>query len=242
MIDELRERFRDRFVAMAQERIQKSLIMLGDHANAEALALELHSLAGEASMLGLHDIAGLARESETTARKWWQGDATAQVRCARSIRVLKRHVEAFAGESPTEAQKASPDPSPPSNSKIVVIDDSELVSAQLAEAMEAQGYTVITAHDHASTEHAVATLQPDLVVTDVHMPGVDLKKLCTEIRAANSAPLIIVLLSGQSAEQLKELAREVGADGWVSKRGGIDAIVAEIGKTLAASAQGDIHE
>ncbi len=67
MIDDIREKFMPRFRAIAEERLQR----LGALEVTPALAAsELHALAGEASILGLPELASLARAAE---RRWRDG-------------------------------------------------------------------------------------------------------------------------------------------------------------------------
>ena len=64
MLEELRARFRNRFIDTARDRIRRCLTMLSESGRAMELASELHSLAGEAAMLGLDSISATARSGE----------------------------------------------------------------------------------------------------------------------------------------------------------------------------------
>lgn len=226
MLDELRARFRTRFIETARARIRLSLSLLGDPDGAAQLVTELHSLAGEASMLGLDDIAEIARSGEDAAKEWQTGTVVAQVRCARAVRTLSQQVEAFAAEPP-EPVAAEPPVArrEPSGKRVLIVDDSELASEQLGETLDSVGFQTRTAIDQESAIRAVRELGPSLVVTDVHMPGVDLGSLCTAMRGASPGPIIIMLVSGKSDEELALLCREVGADGYASKQAGTEHIV-----------------
>lgn len=226
MLDELRARFRTRFIETARERIHRSLSLLGDAGGATQLVTELHSLAGEASMLGLDKIAEIARSGEDAAREWQTGTARAQVTCARAVRTLSQRVEAFAAE-PAEVAAAEPAVvrRTPSGKRVLIVDDSELAGEQLGETLGSVGFQTRTAIDQETAVRAVSEFEPALVVTDVHMPGVDLATLCTAMRSASRAPMIIMLVSGKADEELALLCREVGADGYASKQAGTGAIV-----------------
>lgn len=72
MVDSsLLRRFLPRFVAISQQRLQRAGELLTSQApgNDLALAAELHSLAGDASVLGLLDIAEMARKFEAEVRQ-----------------------------------------------------------------------------------------------------------------------------------------------------------------------------
>ncbi|MEM9491814.1 MAG: response regulator [Myxococcota bacterium] len=107
MIEELRARFGPRFVATARERVRCSLELLSSTDGSAQLVNELHSLAGEAAMLGLNELSDAAREGEQEAKNWDKGSTTSKLYCARHIRVLSRLIEQFAA---TVAQDEEPQP------------------------------------------------------------------------------------------------------------------------------------
>lgn len=233
MLDELRARFRTRFIETARDRIRRSLSLLGGSDGAAQLVTELHSLAGEASMLGLDDIAEIARNGEDAAKQWQKGSSTAQVACARTMRTLSQRVEAFAAEPPEPfaAEPAALQPEP-AGERMLIVDDSELASEQLAETLGSVGFHTRVALDQDAAVEAVQAFAPALVVSDVHMPGVDLGALCAALRAASRVPLIIILVSGRSEDELARVCLEVGADGFASKQQGTEHIVKRLQRAL----------
>ena len=69
MIDDIRARFLPRFVATARERLERASKLIADGALATpSIAADLHTIAGEASIMGLDEIAALAREGERAVR------------------------------------------------------------------------------------------------------------------------------------------------------------------------------
>jgi HPt (histidine-containing phosphotransfer) domain-containing protein len=78
MDEELWQRFRARFIETTEKRLDRAraIIARGDPAN-DALASELHALAGEASILGVDTMASMARAAERAAKSW--GAASADV-------------------------------------------------------------------------------------------------------------------------------------------------------------------
>ena len=240
MLDELRARFRTRFIETARERIRRSLSLLGGSDGAAQLVTELHSLAGEASMLGLDDIAEIARSGEESAKQWQAGSSAAQVACARTMRTLSQRVEAFAAEppepepEPDAAQRAAPHGAP-AGERMLIVDDSELASEQLAETLDSVGYQTRIALDQEAAVQLVQSFEPVLVVSDVHMPGVDLSALCAALRAASQVPILIVLVSGRGEDELARVCLEVGADGFASKQQGTAQIVKRLQRALEES-------
>jgi len=68
--DDLREKFLPRFVASARQRLERASQLIADGANAApSIAADLHTIAGEASIMGLHEVASMARESERAVRR-----------------------------------------------------------------------------------------------------------------------------------------------------------------------------
>jgi HPt (histidine-containing phosphotransfer) domain-containing protein len=69
LIDDIRAKFLPRFVASARERLERASKLIADGANAApSIAADLHTIAGEASIMGLHDVAAMAREGEHAVR------------------------------------------------------------------------------------------------------------------------------------------------------------------------------
>jgi DNA-binding NarL/FixJ family response regulator len=76
---------------------------------------------------------------------------------------------------------------------------------------------------------AVVQFTPDVVLADVHMPDSTPVELCTRIRAAaGTRSLRLLLFSGMSDEALAELVHATGADGFVSKERGVNALIEKV--------------
>ena len=70
MIDELRSKFLPRFVASARERLERASKLIAEGGNAApSIATDLHTIAGEAAIMGLSDIAAMARDAERAVRR-----------------------------------------------------------------------------------------------------------------------------------------------------------------------------
>jgi HPt (histidine-containing phosphotransfer) domain-containing protein len=98
MREELRAQFLPRFVDLARERLTFGRAALsGDPKGLSRLPAELHSLAGEAAMLGLTEVAAVARECESAARECASGRADdAGGDCAAKLDRLTALVEELA--------------------------------------------------------------------------------------------------------------------------------------------------
>jgi CheY-like chemotaxis protein/HPt (histidine-containing phosphotransfer) domain-containing protein len=255
MLEELRARFRTRFIDTARDRISRCVAMLGDSSSAGDVASELHSLAGEAAMLGFDDISLVARNGETAARRWLAGSTAAHVECARVVRTLGREVAAMAdGADPmtpamtgavagptTQATMSGPVSARPDATagrlsgvarRVLVVDDSRLAGEELAESLGDAGFEVRIAADRDAAVRELGGFAPALVLTDVQMPGVAPAAMCRALRAAASGPVMIMLMSGRTEKELATLARSSEADGFISKQHGTEHIVAHVRRAL----------
>lgn len=109
--------------------------------------------------------------------------------------------------------------------RILLIDDSDLVLAAEEHVLTAAGFDVRAVSSLRQFVNAVMDWQPHLIVTDLYMPDMKGDELCKWLRrqdATRRTPLIIC--SSASGMELAEVARAVGADGYVSKTDGLEAL------------------
>jgi CheY-like chemotaxis protein len=107
--------------------------------------------------------------------------------------------------------------------RILILDDSE-VSLQLQSALLGMaGFHVRTAAALAEFHALLGVWRPHVILTDLNMPEMDGATLCTQLRAnPETAKIPIVLFSSASLEELADIAKKVGADAFLSKRGGYE--------------------
>jgi len=110
--------------------------------------------------------------------------------------------------------------------RVLVVDDEERILNFLRTKLKTTGYDVITAStDHAALE-LVQTQEPDLVVLDVLMPGMDGFETLKELRAFSSIPVIILSAKGAYTDRIRGLG--LGADDYLPKPFNPDELVARI--------------
>ena len=98
---------------------------------------------------------------------------------------------------------------------ILVVDDEEAITSALAVLFQQAGYQVRVAHTGAQALALVET-QPDLIVLDVMMPGVDGYEVARRVRARETyVPIVMLTAKDQSWEKVAGLER--GADAYVTK-------------------------
>jgi DNA-binding response OmpR family regulator len=119
------------------------------------------------------------------------------------------------------------------NRRILLIDDSPLVVDALRDGLEEDGVEVEGMVDLTAIDHAQELERFDLILIDVQMPAMLGDDVAMVMRRRRSVAAPIVLLSSLPDPELAARAREAGADGFISKRSGIDAVVAEIQAWLA---------
>lgn len=101
---------------------------------------------------------------------------------------------------------------------ILLIDDSKTQLLNSKYTLQRGGFQVETVSDPLEAIERIFVAQPDLIITDVNMPGKDGITLVREIRQLpqfKATPLLV--MSTDSQKHLFEQAREAGATGWLMK-------------------------
>jgi DNA-binding response OmpR family regulator len=104
----------------------------------------------------------------------------------------------------------------PSPRKILLVDDSELVRALVAHALQASGFAISTIDDPSGLEDALAREAPELVLVDATFPGTDESRL-VELVAPHAARFPILVFSDRPEVETTALAARMGAAGTVPK-------------------------
>ena len=102
--------------------------------------------------------------------------------------------------------------------RILVVDDQRANAEMLGEALRGRGYEVLIANDGLAALEQVAKARPDLVVSDILMPGMDGYELCRKLKSQPATalmPVILVTTLDAQVERVKGL--EAGADDFLSK-------------------------
>jgi adenylate cyclase len=103
------------------------------------------------------------------------------------------------------------------SARILAVDDT-LANLEAIEALLApSGYDVAAVSSGAEALSAIARQQPDLVLLDVVMPGMDGLEVCRRIRADSRTHLLPIVMVTASAGQERVRALEAGADDFLAK-------------------------
>jgi CheY-like chemotaxis protein len=113
--------------------------------------------------------------------------------------------------------------------RILLIDDSEISLHFASSILVRSGYDVKTSTDPHEFRTAMGDWRPDLILTDVSMPGMTGVELCRLLKSSyETAHVPVLLFSALSNEELDALARECDADGYLSKVNGLEQLPREL--------------
>ena len=109
--------------------------------------------------------------------------------------------------------------------RLVLIDDSEIVLAVMEPILTKAGFQVRAVSSLQRFLNAVLDFKPHLIVTDLYMPEMSGAELCTWLRQqVQTSRTPVVICSSAPEEELARVVKEVGADGYVSKQAGPQAL------------------
>jgi two-component system KDP operon response regulator KdpE len=110
--------------------------------------------------------------------------------------------------------------------RILVVDDEPQIRRALRTALTGHGYDVTLAEDGEDALVRIPGLQPQIVVLDLVMPGVDGFEVLKQTRTWSSVPVIVLSARGQ--ERDKVTALDLGADDYLTKPFGMDELLARV--------------
>jgi CheY-like chemotaxis protein len=109
--------------------------------------------------------------------------------------------------------------------KLLLIDDSEIVLAVETSLLSQAGFEVRAVSSLRAFLNALLDWKPHVIVTDLYMPEMSGVELCQWLRQqVTTAKIPIVLCSSTPEADLAEVARTVGADAFISKDAGLEAL------------------
>ncbi len=124
-------------------------------------------------------------------------------------------------------------PTPPTSARILLADDNADMRDYVKRLLVSQGYEVETVVDGVAALASVRQQLPDLVLTDVMMPGLDGLGLLQELRVdPRTREIPIILLSARAGEESRIEGLEAGADDYLIKPFSARELMARVEATL----------
>jgi two-component system, OmpR family, response regulator MprA len=122
--------------------------------------------------------------------------------------------------------------------KILVVDDERAVRESLRRALELEGYEIDLAEDgQAALRRLETEAEPDAMILDVLMPGVDGLEVCRRVRGLGSQLPILMLTARVEIENRVE-GLDAGADDYVTKPFALDELKARLRALLRRTTNG----
>ena len=123
--------------------------------------------------------------------------------------------------------------------KILVVDDERAVRESLRRALELEGYEIELAADgrEALTRLHENGPQPDAVILDVLMPGVDGLEVCRRLRREGNRVPVLMLTARDEIEN-RVAGLDAGADDYVTKPFALEELVARVRALLRRTSNG----
>ena len=103
-------------------------------------------------------------------------------------------------------------------SKVLVVDDSPTELSQIREMLEELGHNVMTAENGIDGVELAVKEQPDIVLMDIVMPGMNGFQATRQIwRGAETRHIPVIIISSKSQETDKVWGERQGAKGYLTK-------------------------
>ena len=116
---------------------------------------------------------------------------------------------------------------------ILVVEDEPDIADAVVARLRAEGFEVTAVHDGETAVDVHASLQPDLVVLDLMLPGIDGLEVCRRIQSQRRVP--VVMLTARDDETDLVIGLSVGADDYLTKPFSPRELVARIRAVLRRS-------
>ena len=124
------------------------------------------------------------------------------------------------------------------NEKIMIVDDDINICELIRLYLEKEKYTTVIVNDGLEAVQTFNEVNPDLVLLDIMLPGLDGWQVCRKIRNNSNVP--IIMLSAKSETFDKCLGLELGADDYISKPFETKEVLARI-KAVMTEQVNEVH-
>ena len=118
--------------------------------------------------------------------------------------------------------------------KILIVDDDENIAELISLYLIKECYLTETVYNGEDALTAFRSFQPDLIILDLMLPGIDGYQVCREIRKDSQIPIIMLSAKGEVFD--KVLGLELGADDYMIKPFDSKELVARVKAVLRRTA------
>ena len=132
---------------------------------------------------------------------------------------------------PGPARRPAPGEDATPGARVLLVEDNDTQRALFSEALNARGFLVGVARNGAEALELAAAFDPDLVVMDVQMPGMDGLEATRRLRATRSlreTPVLALTALVMPGDQ--ERCREAGVDEYLAKPVSLEALAEAVGR------------
>lgn len=117
--------------------------------------------------------------------------------------------------------------------KILLVDDEPSLVEAVGYVLRREGYTVTIATTGPAALDAARAVEPDLIVLDVMLPGLDGLQVCRELRAESTVPILLLSAKGEEVDRV--IGLEIGADDYLAKPFAMRELLARVRAMLRRS-------
>ena len=114
--------------------------------------------------------------------------------------------------------------------KVLVVDDEMKITRLLRDYLQQAGFAVVTASDGPGALAVARSEQPDMIVLDLGLPGMDGLDVTRTLRSSSDVPIIIVTARSEESDRIVGL--ELGADDYLVKPFSPKELVARVRAVL----------
>ena len=109
---------------------------------------------------------------------------------------------------------------------MLVVEDEPVINQAVADRLAAEGFEVRQAYDGPTAVEVAATWEPDVLVLDVMLPGLDGYEVCRRVQADRPVPVLMLTARDDETDILVGLG--VGADDYLTKPFSMRELVARV--------------
>ncbi len=135
--------------------------------------------------------------------------------------------------------KGENEPPDDQKTRVMVVDDSALALSLITEGLSLLGYAVETFDDPGEALKRAPDVKPDIILTDLDMPGMDGAELCRQLKSGPLASTPVIILTANDGDGQRVTGLRAGADDYVRKGASMEEIAARISGILRRTGEAD---